>query len=152
MKSLVVAVALAAGVSSIARADDSSMSRFTGDSYRAFHENNPVVDKSASSWRQANPNGLPERQYQALSDESQAWQLTSPSFDYSPSSWRQTHPHGLNEQELQAMSNEDPVWQYPLQSEASAVASTDKQATTNSAKNESFVTRVASFFHVPQTN
>ena len=64
MKSMVVAVALAAGVSGIARADDSSMSRFGGDSYAYF--NNAVVDKAPSAWRQANPNGVPEQQLEAL--------------------------------------------------------------------------------------
>src|SRR3977135_1384136 len=51
MKSIVVAVALAAGVSGIARADDSSMSRFGGDSYAYF--NNAVVDSAPSTWRLA---------------------------------------------------------------------------------------------------
>src|SRR3979411_2154254 len=53
MKSIVVAVALAAGVSGIARAGDSSISRFGGDSYAYF--NNAVVDRAPSAWRQANP-------------------------------------------------------------------------------------------------
>ena len=70
MKSMVVAVALAAGVSGIARADDSSMSRFGGDSYAYF--NNAVVDKAPSAWRQANPNGVPEQQLEALSSEALA--------------------------------------------------------------------------------
>ena len=64
MKSIVVAVALAAGVAGMARADDSSMSRFGGDSYAYF--NNAVVDKAPSAWRQANPNGVPDQQLEAL--------------------------------------------------------------------------------------
>src|ERR1700680_3618766 len=46
MKSMVVAVALAAGVSGIARADDSSMNPFTGDSYAYFNNGDlPRGDK-----------------------------------------------------------------------------------------------------------
>ena len=44
--SVVAAAALAAGVSAIARADDSSMSRFGGDSYTHF--NNAAVDNAPS--------------------------------------------------------------------------------------------------------
>lgn len=150
VKSVVVAVVLAAGVSGIAHADDSSMSRFGGNSYAYFHQNKPIVSNAPSIFSQTNPKGLSERQYQALSDESQAYQLTSPVFDNAPSSWRQSHPHGLTEREMQAMSNEDPVWQYPLQSETRALASTDSASVTKSAASEPFGVRLARFFHVPQ--
>src|ERR1700680_637852 len=90
MKSMVVAVALAAGVSGIARADDSSMSRFGGDSYAYF--NNSVVDKAPSAWRQSNPNGLPERTLQAYSGVGEAWHLNKPAFDPSPSTFAQARP------------------------------------------------------------
>jgi hypothetical protein len=130
--------------------DDSSMSRFTGDSYRAFNENQPVVDKAPSTWRQANPKGLSEQQYQALSDESQSYQLTSPTFDYAASSWRQSNPHGLTYTEMQAMSNEDPAWQYPLHSDTTAFASTDKPGDANSTASEPLGARLARFFHIPQ--
>ena len=62
MKSMVVAVALAAGVSGIARADDSSMNPFTGDSYAYFNGGNlghitnpPVFASGPSAWRQSHP-------------------------------------------------------------------------------------------------
>ena len=70
MKSLVLAVALAAGISGVARADDSSMSRFGGDSYAYF--NTQPVDNARSAWRAAHPNGLSENQLEALSSESLA--------------------------------------------------------------------------------
>ena len=70
MKSMVVAVALAAGVSGIARADDSSMNRFGGDSYAYFNMDKPVVN-NAPLPRQS---GLSERDLQALSSESPVWQ------------------------------------------------------------------------------
>ena len=111
VKSMVVAVALAAGVSGIARADDSSMNPFTGDSYAYFNNGDlprgdkPVFDKSASTWRQANPKGLPERQLESLSSEALANDFQRPTFDKGPSAWRQTHPHGVSERELQAESS-----------------------------------------------
>jgi hypothetical protein len=111
MKSMVVAVALAAGVSGIARADDSSMNPFTGDSYAYFNNGDlprgdkPVFDKSASTWRQTNPKGVPERQLESLSSEALANDFQRPAFDKGPSTWRQTHPHGVSERELQAESS-----------------------------------------------
>src|SRR3984893_5526813 len=116
MKSMVVAVALAAGVSGIARADDSSMNPFTGDSYAYFNNGDlprgdkPVFDKSASTWRQANPKGLPERQLESLSSEALANDFQRPTFDKGPSTWRQTHPNGVSERELQAESTGGGAW------------------------------------------
>jgi hypothetical protein len=108
LKSIAVTAALVAGVSGIARADDSSMSRFGGDSYAYF--NNAVVDSGPSAWRQANPNGVPERTLQAYSGVGEAWHLNKPVFDPSPSTFAQTHPHGLTEREYQALSSEAPAW------------------------------------------
>jgi hypothetical protein len=111
LKSMVVAVALVAGVSGIARADDSSMNPFTGDSYAYFNRGdlprsgNPAFDKSASGWRQDNSSGLSERHLEALSSEALASDFTKPTFDKGPSTWRQTHPHGLSERQLQALSS-----------------------------------------------
>src|ERR1700694_5046321 len=110
MKSMVVAVALAAGVSGIARADDSSMNPFTGDSYAYFNNGDlprgdkPVFDKSASTWRQANPKGVPERQLESLSSEALANDFQRSTFDKGPSAWREAHPNGVSERELQAES------------------------------------------------
>ena len=74
-KQLVVAAALALGASGVALADDSSMSRFGGDSYAYF--NQPVLRNTAASpnWRQSHPNGLTERELQGLSSSNLAvWQ------------------------------------------------------------------------------
>ena len=63
VKSTVVATALAAGVSGIARADGSSMNPFIGDSYADFNGGNlpqagrPVFDQAPSEWRRSNPTG-----------------------------------------------------------------------------------------------
>jgi hypothetical protein len=111
MKSIVVAVALAAGVSGIARADDSSMNPFTGDSYAYFNNGDlprgdkPVFDKSASTWRRADPKGVPEQQLEAESSEALANDFQQPTFDKGPSTWRQTHLNGVSERELQAESS-----------------------------------------------
>src|SRR5215471_7012728 len=107
MKSLVVAVALAAGVSGIARADDGDMGRF-GDSYAYF--NSQPVDKTASTYRASNPNGVSERQLQALSSEALSRVFEKPTFDKGPSEWRIAHPKGLSDRELQALSSEGAVW------------------------------------------
>ena len=121
LKSIAVAAALVAGVSGIARADDSSMSRFGGDSYAYF--NNAVVDSAPSAWRQANPSGVPERTLQAYSGVGEAWHLNNPVFDPSPSTFAQAHPHGLTEREYQALSSEAPAWHSDTQPATTGFAS-----------------------------
>ena len=121
LKSIAVAAALAAGVSGIARADDSSMSRFGGDSYAYF--NNAVVDSAPSAWRQANPSGVPERTLQAYSGVGEAWHLNNPVFDPSPSAFAQARPHGLTEREYQALSSEAPAWHSGTQPATTGFAS-----------------------------
>ena len=125
MKSLVVAVVLAAGVSGLARADDGGMGRFS-DSYAYF--NSQVIDKSPSVWRQANPSGLSERQLEALSSEALGNDFQRPTFDKAPSTWRQANPHGLSERQFQALSSEGAAWHSTIQSPTSAVASTNEAA------------------------
>ena len=124
MKSIVVAVALVAGVSGMARADDSSMNPFTGDSYAYF--NSQVIDKSPSAWRQANPSGISERQLEALSSEALGNDFQRPTFDKAPSTWRQANPHGLSERQFEALSSEGAAWHSTIQSPTSAVASTNE--------------------------
>ena len=140
MKSIVVAVALVAGVLGLARADDSSMNPFTGDSYAYFNGGydrpqiaNATFDKASSVWRQANPNGLSERQLQAISSEAPAYALSTPIFDTAPSAWRQANPNGLSERQFQALSSEAPAWHSPNQSATTALASTDGTVIAQSA-------------------
>ena len=121
MKSLVAAVALAAGVSGIAHADG-GMGRF-GDSYQYF--NSQTINKSPSAWRASNPNGLSERQLEALSSESLASDFTKPTFDKAPSTFRQAYPNGLSERQLQALSSESSAWHSTPRVASSAVASTN---------------------------
>jgi len=130
MKSIVVAVALAAGVSGMAHAGDGSMGRF-GDSYAYF--NSQVIDKSPSAYRQANPNGLSESQLEALSSEALANDFQRPTFDKGPSTWRQAHPNGLSEREFQALSSEASAWHSSAPAPTSAVASTYEAPVVTSA-------------------
>ena len=129
MKSIVVAVALAAGVSGMAHADDGSMGRF-GDSYAYF--NSQPISRSPSTYHQANPNGLSDRQLEALSSEALGNDFQRPTFDKTPSSWRQAHPNGLSEREFQALSSEAPAWHSSTPS-TSALASTNEAPVVTSA-------------------
>jgi hypothetical protein len=70
IKKVVLAVALAAGSVGLARADDSSMNPFIGDSYSYFNggnlpqQSNPAYDNSTSAWRQQHPDGMSVREMQ----------------------------------------------------------------------------------------
>ena len=139
MKSIVLAVALVVGVSGIARADDSSLNPFTGESYAYFNGGDlprggkTVFDTKSSAWRQANPNGLSERQLEALSSEALANDFQRPTFDNGPSTWRETHPYGFSEREFQALSSEGPAWHSTTRSPTSALASTNQAPIVTSA-------------------
>jgi hypothetical protein len=126
VKSIALTALLVAGVSGMARADDSSMSRFGGESYAYF--NNAVVDKAPSAWRQSHPNGVSEQQLEAESSEGLANDFAHPTFAKTPSTWRQANPNGLSERELQALSSEGPAWHESTSSPISAQASTNKSA------------------------
>jgi hypothetical protein len=126
VKTFAVTAALVAGVSGMARADDSSMSRFGGDSYAYF--NNVVADKAPSVWRQSHPNGVSEQQLEAESSEGLANHFAHPTFGKAPSAWRQANPNGLSEHELQALSSEGPAWHDSASSAIDAVASTNESA------------------------
>jgi hypothetical protein len=115
LESMVVTAALVAGVSGIARADDSSMDPATGDSYAYFNGGNlghitnpPVFAKGASAWRQSNPNGLSEDQFAALGSEEIAARLNPTVVSTAPAdpSWRVTHPNGMTSSEFAALGSE----------------------------------------------
>jgi hypothetical protein len=115
MKIMVVTAALVAGVSGIARADDSSMDPATGDSYAYFNGGNighttnpPAFAKGPSPWRQSHPNGLTENQFAAMGSEEIAARLAPPFLSTAAAdpTWRLTHPHGLTEDEFAALGSE----------------------------------------------
>ena len=157
VKRIAMMVALVAGVSGVARADDNSMSIWTGDSYAAFNGGKdfpygqPVLDPAPSAFHQTNPNGLSDRQYQALSNEDPVWQLPNPdaarqlAATDTATAWRQSHPNGLTDREYQALSNEDPVWQLSP-ADTSRIAAENDAAVAKAAGHEPFGARVARFF------
>jgi hypothetical protein len=164
-KQLVVATALALGTSGVALADDSSMSPFTGDSYKYFNGgqnlgnpgqfNRPVASNApaAPSWRQSHPNGLTDHELQALSASglaASAAELNPPVFASAPAdpSWRRSHPNGLTERELQGLSSSTlAVWQAPNGSANTATASANEATVAQSPSKETFSARLARFFH-----
>ena len=109
--SLLVA-GLALGASGAVFADDSSMSRFGGESY-AYFTSQPAAAKggaAAVAWRRDHPNGLSERELVALSSSglsAAADRLDPPAFSSvaADTTWRQTHPNGFTEREDQALSS-----------------------------------------------
>ncbi len=122
-KLLLVAAALA-GTSGAVFADDSSLSRFGGDSYAYF--NRPPAAASGASWRQSHPDGISQQELQALSSSSlsaASSRLNPPVFARAPADpgWREAHPSGLTERELQALSSSSlATWHSPVRIEAGA--------------------------------
>jgi hypothetical protein len=143
IKKVVLALALAAGSIGLARADDSSMNPFIGDSYAYFNDgnlpeqHNPSYDNSPSAWRQAHPDGLSEREMQSR------WGAWGEMYHLNPTvistasadpTFKQSHPHGLTELELQALSSEGPAWQ-SASARSPALAAAEQAAAAQSAAN-----------------
>ena len=120
-RALTIAALMALGASGTAFADDSSMSRFGGESYAYFNQQPATANAGANvaAWRKAHPNGFTERELQALSssDLSAAVAQVDPpvySVVAADPTWRQTHPNGFTERELQALSASSLAqWQAP---------------------------------------
>ena len=129
MKSVVVAVALVAGVAGVARADDSSMSRFGGDSYAYFHEDRPVVSRTLSQFRKQDRHGLSESQYQTLSSEGPEWQPQA-AIDKTLPAFRKIEPHGLSISEYQALSSNDSMWKVAATSPTSVAGASNAAVAT----------------------
>jgi hypothetical protein len=158
-KVFAVIAALVAGVSGVAHADDNSMSIWNGDSYAAFNGGKdfpygkPVFNTPPSTFHQTNPNGLSNREYQALSNEDPVWQIADPAAaaklaaSDTATAWRQSHPHGLTNREYQALSNEDPMWQL-TPAESRAIAATDAPAVTSTATRQPSSVGIANLFNV----
>ena len=151
-KQLVVATALALGTSGVALADDSSMSRFGGDSYAYFNQPVPRNAAASPNWRQSHPNGLTDHELQALSASglaASAPEFNPPMFASAAAdpSWRQSHPSGLTERELQGLSASNlAVWQAPTESANTATASIDQATVAQTPSKETFAARLAKFF------
>ena len=147
---LLAALAAGGALAGMARADDSSMNPFTGESYAAFESGysrstvgNPQFENAPSAWRQANPDGLSERVLQSYSAPGEAWRLTAPAYSQSAAAvqdFRRTHPNGLDERELQALSSEGSAWQLDT------VAGTEAPITLGQAATP-LSERLAALFH-----
>jgi hypothetical protein len=129
MKSVVVAAALLAGASGVARADDNSMNPYTGESYAYFNGGNlpqvgtPVVATAPSTFRQTNPHGWTFRDYLANTTTGPEWK-PAPVVDKSLATFSETHPHGLPISTYQALSSDAPEYhQFPSQPDNSGLAS-----------------------------
>jgi hypothetical protein len=155
MKKLVLAGALALGVSGMACADDSSMNPFTGESYNAFNggkdrtaNTNQTFDPTPAAWRMENPNGLSERVLQSYSGFGEAWKVNQPVFASTASdpAFRQSHPGGLSEPELQALSSDAPAWQTAATPGTTIAQQPEATVPQNTAR-ESMGERIARFFH-----
>jgi hypothetical protein len=153
MKQIVLVAGLVAGATGlgIARADDSSLNPFTGESYAAFSGGdnrpavvNPAFNSAPSAWRQANPNGLSERVFQSYSAPGEEWHLSHPASVKAASDpeFKETHPSGLTEREYQALSSDASVWKLGGAPGTSAVAATE-QATPQ----QPLGARLANLFH-----
>jgi hypothetical protein len=146
-KQLVVATALALGTSGVALADDSSMSRFGGDSYAYFNQPVPRNAVASPTWQQSHPNGLTDHELQALSASglaASATELNPPMFASAPAdpSWRQSHPNGLTEHELQGLSSSTlAVWQAPNGSANTATASANEATVAQNPSKATFSAR-----------
>jgi hypothetical protein len=160
MKKVALAAALVVGASGVARADDSSMNPFTGESYAYFNggyerpaTSNPTFDHARSTWRQDNPNGLAERVFQSYSAPGEAWHLNNPVFAGAPTdpTFKQSHPNGLTESELQALSSEASAWQFRGVAGAATVASEDQATIAQGVTKEPLSQRIADFFHVARS-
>jgi hypothetical protein len=135
MRTVVLTTALMAGVSGVAGADDNGLSRFGGDGYAYFHQDTPAVDKAPSTFHESHPNGLSERQFEALSSEGLGYTFQVFTFDRAPSEWRRGHANGLSEGELQALSSNSRLWQLPDRAQGGALASAKKAAAAQTAAN-----------------
>jgi hypothetical protein len=161
MKSVVVAAALAAGVSGIARADDSN----APSAWRQSHPNGlsfnqiaamstpvfkpaPVLDNATSAWRQSHSNGLSFNQIAAMSTPVFK---PAPVLDNAPSAWRQNHAGGLADLQFAAMGSEA-IAARPRPDQATVPASTNAVADIPSGSREPFGARIARFFHIAPAN
>jgi hypothetical protein len=135
-----LAAALALVACGVAIADDTSSSRFGGDGYAYFNQPTRSNTATAAAWRQNHPNGMSQRDLQAVSSTSLA--ASASRFDNanvvaaapSDPSWRQTHPNGLTNRELQAAGASSlAAWQLPVGAEPASRPSNVAQSKTTSS-------------------
>lgn len=120
LSKVIAATAIALGASTVAIADDTGNSPYSPYSYRYFNGGNAASGAAQfartsgaatdPSWRQSHPNGLTERELQALSSSAlsaSATPLEAPVLAGADPAWREAHRNGLTERELQALSSSE---------------------------------------------
>lgn len=157
--SIALTVALAASVSAVARADDNSMSIWTGESYAAFNGGKdfpygkPAIHTGPPAFRQTNPHGLSDRDYMALNTDNPTWQTPNPdaasqlAASDTATAWRASHPHGFSPREYEAMSATSAGYAWRLTAaEIQATAAENDAAVAKLDGREPMDERVARFF------
>jgi hypothetical protein len=117
---LIAATAIAVGTSTGALADDTGASPYPAYAYTYFNGGNAApgtarFDRASgaeadASWRQGHPNGLTQRELQALSSSALSVSATpfeAPVLAGAGPSWRESHHNGLTSRELQALSSSE---------------------------------------------
>jgi len=147
MMRAVLAAAILGGMSGVAGADDSSMSRLTGDSSVYFNatRSDASVDPA---WRLSHPNGLTQSELQARVNGVWAQRAHEPVFSKvaDDPAWRPSHTDGLSDRELQALSSEAPAWDLG-RSGAMALASDNQTDVAQSPNKETFADHLPRFLH-----
>jgi hypothetical protein len=147
LKKVVLAAALLASMTGVARAQENSISRFGGE--QSVYFNQPTSNAPAdSAWRLSHPNGLTQSELQARVNGVWAQRAHEPVFSKvaDDPAWRPSHPDGLSDRELQALSSEAPAWDLG-RSGAMALASDNQSDVAQSPNKETFADYLARFFH-----
>jgi hypothetical protein len=147
VKNVVLAAAILAGVTGVARAQENSMSRFGGEP--SVYLNQPTRNASADpAWRLSHPNGLTQSELQARVDVVFAQRAHEAVFSKVANDplWRPSHPEGLSDRELRALSSEAPAWDLG-RSGAMALASDNQTDVAQSPNKETFADHLAHFLH-----
>jgi len=135
-KSILIAAALVTGASGIARADDSSLNPFTGESYAYFNGGNlgkttkPIFDQAPLPWRQSHPTGWTDADFAATHSVVMANRRRPVVLSEAPAdaSWRPAHPNGATMNELAAMGSEAIAARPPWPAQVTVPASTNAVA------------------------
>jgi hypothetical protein len=150
VKNVVLAAAILAVMTGVARAQENSMSRFSGEPPVYFGQ--PTRNASADpAWRLSHPNGLSQSELQARVDVVFAQRAHEPAFSKvaDDPAWRPSHPNGLSDRELRALSSGAPAWDLG-RSEAMALASDNQTDVAQRPNKETFADHLARFLHPPE--
>jgi len=163
-RQLILVTALALAASGVARADDSSMNPFIGDSYKYFNggynlggpgpAHRPVLGAATAdpTWRQSHPNGLSTSELQALSSSglsAAAEQLDGPVIASALADKSRVSHSDWSEREMQALSSSTLArWQASSGADGRLAASrpSEQAPLAHNPNEEPFSARLARFF------